>query len=251
MLVLQGDKNKHLDRTLLWSCQERGREGGGISCLRKALPSAQKACIYFFPLGLLSFAGYVNHDNHVNLPQLFSVAMLSSPWIAITVAGGPCFSIVSWLSGLILFTSTSGKWFRRLELCFATVDRIARVSFLFLLCLTESETTDSVPSDEENAEVSVFWIFSTSEEGLKNNILRYSSPFFVCISVYQWSIHFKNSWGRKKTQEGSREASIWMIIVECVSLQVLSSSCIQTTRRLICVMRCSGEPSTLPASLLL
>lgn len=105
----------------------------------------------------------------MNLPQLFSVAVLSSPWIAITAAGGPRLTLASWLSGLTLFASTSGKWFRPLELYFATVDRIARVSFLFLFCLTESETTDSVPSDEENAEVSVFWIFSALEEDLKNS----------------------------------------------------------------------------------
>lgn len=50
---------------------------------------------------------------------------------------------------------------------FVTIDKIASVSFLFLFCLTESETTDSVPSDEENAEVSAFWISSTLDQGFK------------------------------------------------------------------------------------
>ena len=82
------------------------------------------------------------------------------------VHGSPLFSVV----GLYSVASTCWKWIRPLELDFATVDRMLGVSFLFLFCLTESETTDSVPSDEENAEVSVFWIFSTLEQGFKNSV---------------------------------------------------------------------------------
>lgn len=50
---------------------------------------------------------------------------------------------------------------------------------MFLFCLTESETTDSVPSDEENAEVSAFWIFSSLDQGLQIRALRYFSPFSI------------------------------------------------------------------------
>lgn len=52
---------------------------------------------------------------------------------------------------------------------------------MFLFCLTESETTDSVPSDEENAEVSAFYIFSTLNQGLKIYALRYFSLFSIAI----------------------------------------------------------------------
>lgn len=52
---------------------------------------------------------------------------------------------------------------------------------MFLFCLTGSETTDSVPSDEENAEVSAFWIFSSLDQGLKIHALRYFFPFSVAI----------------------------------------------------------------------
>lgn len=70
-----------------------------------------------------------------------------------------------------------GHTFRPPELEFVTIDRTAWVSFLFLFYLTESETTDSVPSDEENAEVSAFWIFSSLDQGLKIQALRYFCPF--------------------------------------------------------------------------
>lgn len=99
MLVFQGDKNKDLDRTLLFArpgAAKRGGGKGGISHLREALPSAQKTQILLLPSPLLSSPGYsyVNCGNHVNLSQLFIAAVLSSLWIAITAAGAPCCSIV-------------------------------------------------------------------------------------------------------------------------------------------------------------
>lgn len=128
---------------------------------------------------------------------------------------------------------------------------------MFLFCLTESETTDSVPSDEENAEVSVLGIFSNLEQGLKNNVLRYSSPFSISLSVSGVSILIiaggeKEVQGRQAfEQEGSRKTGIWMVVPGWILLQVLSSSSVQTTGRLICIIRCSGEPSAVPASLLI
>lgn len=71
------------------------------------------------------------------------------------------------LFGLALFACTCMKWIMPLELDFVTADKITWVSFLLLFYLTESETTDSVPSDEENAEVSVFWIFNALEQDFK------------------------------------------------------------------------------------
>lgn len=59
------------------------------------------------------------------------------------------------------------KWIEPLELDLATVDKIIQVSFLLPFCLTESETTDSVPSDEENAEVSAFWNLNVLGQDLK------------------------------------------------------------------------------------
>lgn len=149
----------------------------------------------------------------------------------------------------LLFASTCWMYTRPLELEFVTINRIAWVSFLFLFCLTESETTDSVPSDEENAEVSAFWIFSSLDQGLKIHVLRYFSPFSICNYVYQWNIH-GNSWGRKADHKGSGDTDIWMIVTELISLQIHFSSSVQTTR-LICIIRCSAEPSTVPASMLI
>lgn len=85
--------------------------------------------------------------------------------------------LVLWLDSV----SICWAYIRPLELEFITIDRIAWVSFLFLFCLTGSETTDSVPSDEENAEVSAFWIFSSLDQGLKIHALRYFFPFSVAI----------------------------------------------------------------------
>lgn len=178
MLVLQGDKIR------IWTelCSLPGlklpREEEGASLLARGSSLCSECANLLHPSPWLSCPGYshANCDNHVNLSQLFNAAVLSSPWIAIAAVGCPCFSVVFWLFDLTLLASTCWKWITSLELHFATVDRIVQVSFLVLFCLTESETTDSVPSDEETAEVRVFWDFSTLEQGLKNNVLRYSSP---------------------------------------------------------------------------
>lgn len=102
--------------------RERGHPllaGGSFLC--------RESTNLLLPSPLLSFPGYshVNCDNHVDLPQLFNVAVLSSPWIAVAAAGGPCFSVVFWLVGLTLFASAHWKWIRPPELDFDSVGRIA------------------------------------------------------------------------------------------------------------------------------
>lgn len=178
MLVLQGDKIRIWTELCSLPGLELPREEEGASLLARGSSLCSECTNLLGVSPLLSCPGYshANCANRVNLPQLFNAAVLSSPWITIAAVGCPCFSIVFWLFGLTLLASTCWKWITPLELDFATVARIVQVSFLVLFCLTESETTDSVPSDEESAEVRVFWNFSTWEQGLKNSVLRFSSP---------------------------------------------------------------------------
>lgn len=119
--ILPGDKD--LDRTFSVA-------GPGVAVRGKG-EGASPACWRFFPESinlllpslLLSFpeCRHVYCDNHVNLPQLFKAAVLSSP----AVAGSRCFSIVFWLFDLTLFASTCWTYIRSLQLEFVTIDRTA------------------------------------------------------------------------------------------------------------------------------
>lgn len=119
---------------------------------------------------------------------------------------------------------------------------------MFLFCLTESETTDSVPSDEENAEVSAFWIFSSLDQGIKIHALRYFSPFSTEPLSTSGIFILVIAGGKKQTRRfgGYRHLGGCHTVIELISLQINFSSSVQTTK-LICMIRCSAEPSTVPA----